>query len=493
MTNFAKSIIGISSWADVVSDFEPNALQKRTVPQEYTLVNEPFIPGNVLGNSFETGTEGWRAADNTNEVVHTTQTVFSGTGAISAEFNARALNWRGAEKHFASSMNMEDRPFLHLAYQITGEQPSGACALKIKVYSGLEAAEGIIAVDSAEGWHTLCMNLTDWSGLQNIDRIKVLVRSEGTDFWAGSLMLDDIGFSNEGVRDNNNTDANTLPSNEKILFNFENSLQEWCAGANVSSVTSVQTMQNAPFIPALGEYMLEAVFPTYAANAWRSIEVMPEYALNFMGADGIAYAINGYGGSGGNGYETRIRLFNNEHMFEKCTTASADSWNQIYVDLSGWNWRNNITKIEISYRATGTTAVWYGSRFQVDMIRLVEHDNLENEVDLKERSMQPFWQGTTMYNESILMVSHDGGIPEGKLLFQPTEILSVRSARLDQEYEEGVDWILEDGKIKRTVNSRIPYLSTDDLYFPSYIPGLTMPKKDGGAVLYREESYFHDR
>lgn len=62
--------------------------------------------------------------------------------------------------------------------------------------------------------------------------------------------------------------------------------------------------------------MLEAVFPTYAANAWRSIEVMPEYALNFMGADGIAYAINGYGGSGGNGYETRIRLFNNEHMFE---------------------------------------------------------------------------------------------------------------------------------------------------------------------------------
>lgn len=38
---------------------------------------------------------------------------------------------------------MEDRPFLHLAYQITGEQPSGACALKIKVYSGLEAAEGI--------------------------------------------------------------------------------------------------------------------------------------------------------------------------------------------------------------------------------------------------------------------------------------------------------------------------------------------------------------
>ena len=27
VTNFAKSIIGISSWADVVSDFEPDALQ----------------------------------------------------------------------------------------------------------------------------------------------------------------------------------------------------------------------------------------------------------------------------------------------------------------------------------------------------------------------------------------------------------------------------------------------------------------------------------
>ncbi|GGD79779.1 hypothetical protein GCM10010911_42340 [Paenibacillus nasutitermitis] len=55
-------------------------------------------------------------------------------------------------------------------------------------------------------------------------------------------------------------------------------------------------------------------------------------------------------------------------MLEQTTTMGADTWNRIEKDISGWAFKNNITKIEISFRATGTAAVWYSSRFQIDDI-----------------------------------------------------------------------------------------------------------------------------
>ena len=306
-------------------------------------------------------------------------------------------------------------------------------------------------------------------------------------------MLDEVKFTVTGTTGNNNVKAHTLPSNEKILFNFESSTQDWVAGQNVDAVASVQSMANAPFVPVLGNNMLEAVFPTAPANTWRTIQLSPESGVDMSNADAIAYAINSYGGSGGTGYETRIRLYSGSEVFEKTTTILADCWNQVYADISAWSYRNNITKIEISFRATGSSSDWYGSRFQVDMVRIVEHDNVENEPNMIELSMEPFWQGTTMYNESVLMVSHSGELPEANMLFEPIEIISVRSARLDQEYQENVDWVLEDGKFKLTANSRIPYLSAEELYYSNHTEGATIPMVNGGAVLYSEGSYFHDR
>lgn len=107
--------------------------------------------------------------------------------------------------------------------------------------------------------------------------------------------------------------------------------------------------------------------------------------------------------------------------------------------------------------------------------------------------MQPFWQGDTVRNESALIVARDGELPEARLMYPPTEIVAVKNARLDTEYEEGVDWTFENGKLRLTAQSRIPFMTEDELYLPEYIPNDSMPKKGGGAVLYREGSFFHDR
>ena len=112
---------------------------------------------------------------------------------------------------------------------------------------------------------------------------------------------------------------------------------------------------------------------------------------------------------------------------------------------------------------------------------------------MKSVWMEPFWKAPVMYRESILPVSRGGALPETKLLFLPEEILCVESARLDRTYQQGRDFILEGKTLRLTDSSTIPFVTDVELYSPTYVPGDTMPKTDGDAVLYREGSFFHDR
>ncbi len=493
VTDFAKSIIGISDWSQVAPGFDPHALSVRETPAVLPLVLETSTPAAASGDSFNADMNGWRASNNSGSAGRTTADRYAGAGALEVNFSSQALKWRGAEKEFAAPIDATASPYLRLAVKLTGTSSTLPYSVKVKVYSGSRTAEGTAAVNPANGWISLSLNVSGWEGANAIDRIKVWAGSSGTGTWAGKLLLDEVSFTASGTAPANDKGTNRLASYERILYNFEGSVQGWAAGDNVDTVASVSSMANGPFGPDLGSYMLEASFPTAAADAWRTVFLTPADRLDLMDADAFVYAINSYGGSGGTGYETRIRLYSGDQLLERTFTISADQWNQIHVDLTSWAYRSSITKIEISFRAVGSSGTWYGSRFQLDAVRFIAHDNLEEEPDVEEKSLTPFWQGTTMYNESVLMVSHNGELPEADLLFPPETIVSVRSARLDREYEENVDWVLENGKLKLTPHSRIPYLTNDILYYSSYIPGLTMPKNGGGGVIYREGSYFHDR
>lgn len=107
--------------------------------------------------------------------------------------------------------------------------------------------------------------------------------------------------------------------------------------------------------------------------------------------------------------------------------------------------------------------------------------------------MRFFWQGQTVHHESVLMIARKGEIPHARLAYAPTEILSVMSTRLDAEYEAGVDWTFDNGKLRLTERSRIPCLTEEEMYPSRHVPLESMPKKGGGAVLFREGSFFHDR
>jgi len=112
--------------------------------------------------------------------------------------------------------------------------------------------------------------------------------------------------------------------------------------------------------------------------------------------------------------------------------------------------------------------------------------------------MTPYWTGSTIRNESVLMLSSDGQQPEAPLLFHPSDVGSiiVQDAQLTTTYAQGVDWIYDSStnKIKLTTGSAAPYMNKAELY-PSAEPSgcFIVDKIGGGDVLGCEGHFFHDR
>ncbi len=116
---------------------------------------------------------------------------------------------------------------------------------------------------------------------------------------------------------------------------------------------------------------------------------------------------------------------------------------------------------------------------------------MAQEKDMIDTALIPFWKTTTMYNESVLMISRNGELPVANLLFAPGNILSVRNAALNVEYKEGIDWEYKDGQLRLPEDSKAAYLTDTQLYPDSSEDAF--PKKGGGLIFFREGSFFHNK
>ncbi len=107
-----------------------------------------------------------------------------------------------------------------------------------------------------------------------------------------------------------------------------------------------------------------------------------------------------------------------------------------------------------------------GGYVLADQIEFVaSHDNapeLKPACDL-DQYMQPFWQGKTVYNETVLMLSENGQPASGRLIFNPLRIVSVQNYGLTTNYAEGTDYTLDGRNLICTPSSRITRLKDADL------------------------------
>ena len=104
-------------------------------------------------------------------------------------------------------------------------------------------------------------------------------------------------------------------------------------------------------------------------------------------------------------------------------------------------------------------------------------------MDFKQY-LKPFWEGDTIFGETILLVSDNGHTPDASLFFTPKKILSITSSDMTTEYIEGKDWELKNNKICKIPGSRIPSFADTDFVFQDNRPEESFPAKDGNRYVW---------
>jgi acyl-CoA thioesterase I len=108
--------------------------------------------------------------------------------------------------------------------------------------------------------------------------------------------------------------------------------------------------------------------------------------------------------------------------------------------------------------------------------------------------LDPFWRSATMRAESLFFVDAGNGAATATLLFDRAEELSLTSATVEVEFEEGRDYTVDAsaGIVRRTAASRIPFATLDELY-PAGDPFVLVGDDDDFHRRQTAATYLHRR
>ena len=115
---------------------------------------------------------------------------------------------------------------------------------------------------------------------------------------------------------------------------------------------------------------------------------------------------------------------------------------------------------------------------------------------VREAYLKPVWEGGVVCHESVMpLEAPDGSMRDIPLLYEASEILSVRSSDLQTEYLRGTDYELTDGKL-RLLDGAIPRVAYAAMYPPEPpdpLPpnSLLFPGRDVPWILIEGAALFH--
>ncbi|TDD37642.1 hypothetical protein E1286_37000 [Nonomuraea terrae] len=211
VTEFAKEIIGISDWKDVIPGFDRARLAVSKPPARVgTQLGAKPVTERVI-SGFEADTGGWRPSDNANAVE---RVAVDGGHALRVRFDRDLPGWSQYAKSYKGADVLFDRPLdasrasqLSLSIRVPENaddafKPGNAFTAKIRVYGRDGAvAEGVGAIDPALGWNRLTLDLSRWAPREAISRVKVWVRGSVGSDWAGSYEIDRLSLAMAALPD----------------------------------------------------------------------------------------------------------------------------------------------------------------------------------------------------------------------------------------------------------------------------------------------------
>jgi lysophospholipase L1-like esterase len=187
----------------------------------------------------------------------------------------------------------------------------------------------------------------------------------------------------------------------------------------------------------------------------------------------------------------RVRIGNGNHLWVSVAVKSEPTNTAVlairFLDKNGRELMrlNSITDIKSGDKVKPGTLSFYmkehpltadveviiskdhaGGYVLADEIEFVaSHDNapeLKPACDLGQY-MQPFWQGKRVYNETVLMFSENGQTATGRLMFNPSRIVSVKNYGLTTNYAAGTDYTIAGRNLICTPLSRMTRVKDADL------------------------------
>lgn len=172
----------------------------------------------------------------------------------------------------------------------------------------------------------------------------------------------------------------------------------------------------------------------------------------------------------------------------------------------------NINKFVIALLSTAALVSCGGTEQEVPHVDEIDKNLYPNYVEdidsliykFDENNIaDPFWKGNVIYNESVLLTKNEEtGVISGNLMFKPKKIISVRDYTLKEDvYKLDIDFKLEENRIIRTENSKIPYRTQAQLTGAEVPEGfrlvdsisnqLTDIQKFAGGTIYTESPFYY--
>ncbi len=121
----------------------------------------------------------------------------------------------------------------------------------------------------------------------------------------------------------------------------------------------------------------------------------------------------------------------------------------------------------------------------------------ESDMDCPEYNLEKYtayyWESDVIYNEAVMpLKEEDGSMQPIPLMYKAEKILAVRDSSLKTLYEEGKDYILQDGMLVIPEGSAIETVDYNTYYPDRKYTGKKLPKAEGrGYILWCEGFNLH--
>jgi lysophospholipase L1-like esterase len=119
------------------------------------------------------------------------------------------------------------------------------------------------------------------------------------------------------------------------------------------------------------------------------------------------------------------------------------------------------TKVLVSIEKTSE-----GGSVDVDDALLLDDDRnrIEHQPNVNlDLAMEPVWKGSKIVDESVLLLDDGNKAAQGRLLFKPTKISTVRDSSGARTYVQGKDFRVHDRWIEALPGSKLPTISASEM------------------------------